>query len=85
MGIKIGMYDIKICRVGQNQNHIHTIFLAGKSSNIRSDTVYTYSSGQPSKYDILQACKHVTSFKFPAAQTFVDVSLSYSHRKKHEI
>ena len=35
-----------------NQNHpytygVHTVFLAGKSSNIRSYTVYIHGSGQP--------------------------------------
>jgi len=38
-----------ICRVGQDQYiyGAYTVFLAGKSPNIRSNTVYIYSSGQP--------------------------------------
>jgi hypothetical protein len=39
-------------RVGQNHIFIriygvHKVFLAGKSPNIRSTTVYIYGSGQP--------------------------------------
>ena len=37
-------------RIGKNHIYIYgvyTVFLAGKSPNIRSNTVYIYSSGQP--------------------------------------
>ena len=37
-----------MCRVGQNHIYgVYTVFLSGKSSNIRSYTVYIYGSGQP--------------------------------------
>ena len=38
-------------RVGQNHiNSVHTVFLAGKSPNVKSYTVYVYGSGQPQPY-----------------------------------
>jgi hypothetical protein len=45
---------IQMCRVGQNHIYIYiyglqTVFLAGKSPNVRSYTVYIYDSGQPYK------------------------------------
>ena len=39
-----GAHLYLMCRVGQK--HIYTVFLAGKSTNIRSYTVYIYGSGQ---------------------------------------
>ena len=52
------------CRAGQNHIYIyiygvHTAFLAGKSPNIRSYTVYIYSSGQPYIYGSGQIHNHV--------------------------
>jgi len=38
-------YHRCMCRVGQN--HIYTVSLAGKSSNVRSYAVHIYGSGQP--------------------------------------
>ena len=37
--------NTKIHRVGQN--HIYTVFLAGKSPNLRPYRVHIYGSGQP--------------------------------------
>jgi hypothetical protein len=43
---------LRILRVGQNHVYygVHTVFLAGKSPNVRSHTVYIYRSGQPYAY-----------------------------------
>ena len=53
---RIPMYAVnKTSRMGQNHVDIysvHTVYLAGKSPNIRSYTVNTYSPGQPYKYRI---------------------------------
>jgi len=48
LGVRGLGLTLRMHRVGQN--HIYTVctvFLAGKSPNIRSYTVYIYGSGQP--------------------------------------
>jgi len=47
-----------IYRVGQNHRYVYiydvyTVFLAGKSPNIRPCTVYLYDSGQPYIYTVI--------------------------------
>jgi len=40
---------------------VYTVFLAGKSPNIRSYTVYIYGSGQPYIYGMLAYIKVLTN------------------------
>ena len=62
-----------ICRVGQNYIHIRcvNIFLAGKSQNIRSYTLYIYGSGQP--------------YAFGGTKVYVLADTSCSESKKRKL
>ena len=68
-------------RVGQNHIYIYgvyTVFLAGKSPNIRSYTVYIYGSGQRS-----HLCGHTRSYKvIRSYKVSID---GYGHTRSYKV